>query len=270
MPGRVRRTLAASPRVTEDMTGGYRGDAGMWRRAIFCNLVLAGLACGISEAAAQVQRCADKTGGIGVGRIVEIDALAGPHYGQHTRSPKEPSFLRPKEVVLTFDDGPMPGLTRSILNTLDDFCTRATFFSVGRMAAAYPWLVRETLARGHTVGTHTWSHPLNMRRLRQELSTAEIERGFAAVALAAQQPIAPFFRFPGLNDSPAMLTYLQGRNIATFTVDVISDDSFIQSTERLIQTTLQRVEAHKGGILLFHDIKIRRRKRCHAFFPSFG
>lgn len=192
---------------------------------------------------------------VGLSRIVSIDTRSGPYFGDISKIVREPTFLAPKEVVLTFDDGPMPGLTRQILDTLDRHCTKATFFQVGRMAIAYPGLVKEVLARGHTVGTHTWSHPLSLRRLSETAARAEIEKGFAAVQLAAGEPISPFFRFPGLNDTPELLTYLQGRGIASFTVDVISDDSYIQSTERLIQTTLRRVEARNGGILLFHDIK---------------
>ncbi|WP_273827979.1 polysaccharide deacetylase family protein, partial [Providencia rettgeri] len=78
---------------------------------------------------------------------------------------KEPRFLEPKEVILTFDDGPLPAITRSVLDTLDQFCTKATFFEIGEMAIAYPSTVKSVLARGHTVGTHTWSHPLNLRHL---------------------------------------------------------------------------------------------------------
>ena len=73
--------------------------------------------------------------------------------------------------------------------------------------------------------------------------------------LAAEQPIAPFFRFPGLSDSPALMSYLQERGIAAFTVDVVSNDSYIGDVNRLIARTLERVEADKGGIILFHDIK---------------
>ena len=57
--------------------------------------------------------------GLGVSRIVEIDTSGGPLFGDITKSAKEHSFLRPKEVVLTFDDGPLPGVTKSILDTLD-------------------------------------------------------------------------------------------------------------------------------------------------------
>jgi peptidoglycan-N-acetylglucosamine deacetylase len=194
-------------------------------------------------------------GGLGVGRIVNIDTSNGPLFGDITKQPHQANFLKPKEVVLTFDDGPLPWITKSILDTLDRYCTKATFFSVGRMAIAYPDTTREIQHRGHSLGTHTWSHPMTMRRMPIEQSSAEIERGFAAVAAAAGGPIAPFFRFPGLSDSGPMLTHLQQRHVAAFTVDVVSNDSFISSVERLTSETIAKVEARQGGIMLFHDIK---------------
>ncbi len=195
------------------------------------------------------------SGGLGVGRIVNIDPTTGPLYGDITKQPRQVNFLKPKEVVLTFDDGPLPWITKSILDTLDRFCTKATFFSVGRMAIAYPETTREIQHRGHSLGTHTWSHPMNMRRMPIEQSSAEIERGFAAVSAAAGGPIAPFFRFPGLSDSGPMLTHLQKRNVASFTVDVVSNDSYISSVERLTAETIAKTEGRQGGIMLFHDIK---------------
>ncbi|HXF53778.1 MAG TPA: polysaccharide deacetylase family protein [Hyphomicrobiaceae bacterium] len=191
---------------------------------------------------------------LGVARILEIDTAGGPVFGSVTRLDKEASFLKRNEVVLTFDDGPMPGVTRPILDVLDRFCVKATFFPVGRMALAHPDLVKEVAARGHTLGSHTWSHP-KLRELPVELAGEEVERGFAAVALAAGRPIAPFFRFPGLGDSELLLPFLQLRAIATFTVDVISNDSFIADPEQLAQTALAAIEARHGGIVLFHDIK---------------
>ncbi|MET0569489.1 MAG: polysaccharide deacetylase family protein [Hyphomicrobiaceae bacterium] len=220
-------------------------------KAALAAAVVLALPFGIAAANA----CTDKAAGLGVARIVEIDASHGPIFGNLTNQAREERFLGPKEVVLTFDDGPMPGITKSILDTLDRFCTKATFFSVGRMAIAYPAMVKEVIARGHTMGTHTWSHPMNMARLAPSAARDQIDSGFAAVALAAEQPIAPFFRFPGLSDSPALMSYLQERGIAAFTVDVVSNDSYIGDVNRLIARTLERVEADKGGIILFHDIK---------------
>ena len=205
---------------------------------------------------AQPAGACDQTGrGIGVSRTIEIDATTGALFGSVTKQAREASFLKQKEVVLTFDDGPMPWVTKSILDTLDTFCTKATFFSVGRMALAYPVTVRDIVARGHTLGTHTFSHPYHLPSMKPAAAIAEIERGFAAVATAAGAPVAPFFRFPGLSDSASLLDRLQQRRIATFSVDVVSNDSFISDPQQLVTRTLAEVEANGGGIILFHDIK---------------
>ncbi len=216
---------------------------------------LVGAAAIMAGATPLLADCTHTTGALGVERIVEIDTTGGPVFGAITNRARERSFLGPKEVVLTFDDGPMPGITKPILDILDRFCTKATFFSVGKMAAAYPENVREILRRGHTLGTHTWSHPMSLPRLRFEAARDQIESGFAAVAVAAGQPIAPFFRFPGLNDSKQLVDHLEARGIATFTVDVVSNDSYIADPQRLIAHTLAKLDAERGGIMLFHDIK---------------
>lgn len=207
------------------------------------------------EPQAQSAVCTAGDGGLPVSRVVEIDTSGGPLFGNISKQVKEDSFLKPKEVVLTFDDGPMPWVTSSILDTLDKFCTKATFFSVGKMAIAYPSTLRKVVERGHTLGGHTFTHPLNLKRLKLDKAMAEIERGMAAIALVSGGKAVPFFRFPGLSDNAPMLDALQKRGIATFSVDVVSDDSYISSPAKLIETTISRVEAHKGGILLFHDIK---------------
>lgn len=212
--------------------------------------------------------CASDGSTLGVSRIVEIDTSAGPLFGAISTQAREPRFLGPKEVVLTFDDGPMPAVTKPILDTLDKFCTKATFYSVGRMAIAYPATTREVIARGHTLGTHTWSHPLNLKRLTIDKSRDEIEKGHAAVTLAAGQPIAPFFRFPGLSDSGPMLRHLQERGIASFTVDVVSNDSYISDADRLLARTLREVENQNGGIVLFHDIKAATARMLPRFLAE--
>jgi peptidoglycan/xylan/chitin deacetylase (PgdA/CDA1 family) len=63
------------------------------------------------------------------------------------------------EVALTFDDGPDPAVTPRVLDLLDQAGARATFFCIGRRAAAHPELVAEIVHRGHRVENHTWSHP---------------------------------------------------------------------------------------------------------------
>ncbi len=218
-------------------------------------LIGAVVAAIVSVGEATAQTCEDPAHTLGVSRIIEIDASAGPLFGKMSKYTREDTFLAPKEVVLTFDDGPVPWITKAILDELDRSCTKATFFYVGQMALAYPRSVKDVVARGHTLGGHTWSHPLNLKHLSLEKAKDQIERGFAAVALAAGEPIAPFFRFPGLSDSDPLLQYLQTRGIASFTVDVVSNDSFTPNAARLTQHTIAQVEQNNGGIVLFHDIK---------------
>lgn len=192
---------------------------------------------------------------LGVARSIIVDTSSGGLFGRVSKFRKSSLQLRHKEVVLTFDDGPFPRVTRSILATLDRFCVKATFFPVGRMALTYPETLKDILRRGHTLGSHTWSHPLNVAKLANTTAIAQIERGFSAVAAAAGQPIAPFFRFPGLSDSKVLLDYLAWRKVATFTVDIISNDSFTRDPAALARRTLKQLDARGSGIILFHDIK---------------
>ena len=136
--------------------------------------------------------------------------------------------LAPKEVVLTFDDGPEPGTTARVLDTLKRECVRASFFLLGRSALAHPELARRELAEGHTVAHHTFSHPL-LDRMPIAAAEAEIDRGFAAVDAALygrsdRAPRTPFFRFPGFASSPALLERLERRGIVVFGADLWASD----------------------------------------------
>src|SRR6266852_1995332 len=118
---------------------------------------------------------------MGVSRVVEIDTSGGPGFGpQHFKSY---DFLRDHEVVLTFDDGPWLNNTQAVLKALADQCLRATFFSIGKHATYYPEILKQVIAAGHTVGSHTWSHADLQAAMKKgpEAAKEEIERGASAV-----------------------------------------------------------------------------------------
>src|SRR5262249_47797300 len=116
--------------------------------------------------------------------------------------------------------------------------------------------LREIALRGHTIGSHTWSHPLSIHSMPFERIKAEIEIGFAAVSQAAGQPIAPFFRFPGLGASPEAAAYLAGRNISIWSLEVVAGDAERGATPaRITHDTVARLERLGKGIVLFHDTK---------------
>jgi peptidoglycan/xylan/chitin deacetylase (PgdA/CDA1 family) len=189
---------------------------------------------------------------LGVARTVEIDTTGGPGFGMDHY--KAYDFLQEKEVVLTFDDGPQVKSTRGILDALDEQCTKAIFFSLGKMAIGLPDIIRDVAHRGHTVGTHTWSHQDMSKKSDQEAKD-EIEKGISGVRRAVGGPISPFFRFPYLRDSKTTLTHLQSRNIAVFSTDVDSFDFKRQSAEELVTNIMKRLDKKGKGILLMHDIQ---------------
>lgn len=66
---------------------------------------------------------------------------------------------QPKKLAITFDDGPNPEITPKLLDLLDRYQAKATFFLVGKYVRQAPELVKETAARGHLLGNHTDTHP---------------------------------------------------------------------------------------------------------------
>ncbi|MGO8919735.1 MAG: polysaccharide deacetylase family protein, partial [Stellaceae bacterium] len=190
----------------------------------------------------------DKPGGMGLARIVEIDTKGGPGFGfEHF---KQYDFLRDKEVVLTFDDGPWPENTPAVLKALADNCLKATFFEIGEHAIWHPQITKQVIEAGMTVGSHTWSHKdlaRNPYASDLDLAKQEIEMGASAVHMAAGVPIAPFFRFPSLQHPPALLAYLGERNIATFSTDIDSFDFKIRKPEQVIESVMSKLEKRGKG-----------------------
>jgi peptidoglycan/xylan/chitin deacetylase (PgdA/CDA1 family) len=199
----------------------------------------------------------DKPGGMGLARIVEIDTTGGPGFGfEHF---KQYDFLRDKEIVLTFDDGPWPQNTPAVLKALADECIKATFFEIGKHATWHPEITKQVIEAGMTVGTHTWSHKdLARNPYAKDLEQAEqeIEMGNSAVHMAAAgAPVAPFFRFPDLQHPPQLVEYLGQRNIAVFSTDIDSRDFKLHKPDQLIKSVMSQLEKRGKGIILMHDFQ---------------
>jgi peptidoglycan-N-acetylglucosamine deacetylase len=227
-----------------------------WTEAVVVGvacLLVGGATAARAQAPPAVDACATRSDVLGLSRIVEVDAEKGPAFGNTPAGGFD--FLSDGEVILTFDDGPSRSHTRAVLDALDAHCTKATFFMVGRMAAAEPDMVQEVARRGHTVAAHTWSHA-RLQDLSLDKAKDEIELGFSAVARAMQGPIAPFFRFPYLRTSKASIGYLKSRHIASFGIDVDSRDFKTRAGSTVKANVLAQLRARHKGIVLFHDIQL--------------
>jgi len=209
------------------------------------------LATGALQPALAQEPCVPGPNALGVSRTVEIDTSAGPRFGFQYN---EQNFLADGEVVLTFDDGPLRAYTRPVLEALAAHCTKATFFLVGRMAVADPEMVQEYARRGHTIGSHTWSHA-KLGAMTPLKARAEIELGFSAVQQALGKPLAPFFRFPYLSDAKSLLTHLQTRQIGTFSIDIDSKDFRTRDPGTVHRRVMADLARQRKGIVLFHDIQ---------------
>jgi peptidoglycan/xylan/chitin deacetylase (PgdA/CDA1 family) len=205
-----------------------------------------------ADSAPPVEPCATRSDVLGLSRVVEVDTETGPQFGRTPAGAFD--ILADGEVVLTFDDGPSRPNTRAVLQALDAHCTKATFFMVGRMAAADPAMVQEVARRGHTLGAHTWSHA-NLQTMPLDKAKDEIEMGFSAVARALQGQVAPFFRAPYLRSNPEVVGYLKSRQLASFGIDVDSRDFETRSGGAVMATVLSQLAVRRKGILLFHDIQ---------------
>ncbi|MEP1444021.1 MAG: polysaccharide deacetylase family protein [Hyphomicrobiales bacterium] len=165
--------------------------------------------------------------------------------------------LKKKEIVLTFDDGPRAGITEPILRALAKECVLATFFAMGRSVREHPHLLARAAKEGHTIGTHTQSHPLLTKRNNDGVA-AEVRRGIASAEAALEgsgHKLANFFRYPYLARSKRTDKIVKGFGLVGFHMNIDSWDWKDQTPEQMLQTTLRRTRGEGSGIVLFHDIQ---------------
>jgi peptidoglycan/xylan/chitin deacetylase (PgdA/CDA1 family) len=209
--------------------------------------------------AASAAECPGHPNALGTSRTLVVDPREHPRIG--TMQYPETLPLDDHEVVLTFDDGPLPRNSNKVLEILADQCVKATFFTIGNMARFSPEGVRKLRDAGHTIGTHTQTHPLSMNHMSLERARQEIEDGIASVRAAlgedADTALAPFFRIPGLLRADNVEDYLASQGIQIWSADFLADDWRHISSSRVYDLAIKRLEASGKGILLLHDIQAR-------------
>jgi peptidoglycan/xylan/chitin deacetylase (PgdA/CDA1 family) len=169
-----------------------------------------------------------------------------------------------KAVALTFDDGPSPQFTPQILQVLDAYGVKATFFVVGNQARLYPGLVREIAERGHVIGNHTFTHPSDIRELTEAQFLAELVLTSRAVEQAAG--IRPrLFRPPKgkLGSRELLLAESQGYRVVLWSV---SADHHEATTPQQMAARVIRM-VRPGAIILMHDGPLPIRWRDVAALP---
>jgi peptidoglycan/xylan/chitin deacetylase (PgdA/CDA1 family) len=209
----------------------------------------------LSAAPPVVVACPGNPHALGTSRVITVTPDEFSRIG--TIQYKQTLPLQDHEVVLTFDDGPIPPYSNIILDTLDAQCVKVTYFMVGEMAHAYPAIVRRIYNAGHTIGTHTQHHPFGFEHLSMQRVEREVDSGIASVDAALGDPkaLSPFFRIPGLGRTTAIEHFLADKKLVTWSADVDTNDWWRgTSPGQIVQRAMRRLNAKGRGILLMHDI----------------
>ncbi|MCL8486953.1 MULTISPECIES: polysaccharide deacetylase family protein [Bradyrhizobium] len=238
-----------------DRAWAWVGSTSSWVALLLGALTAVGSGLGSPGAAAA--ECPGHPNALGTSRVLVVDPQEHPRIG--AMQYKETLPLRDHEVVLTFDDGPVPKYSNQVLQILADECVKATFFTIGRQAKADPEGVRKLAAAGHTVGTHSQNHPLSFNRMTLDQVKPEVDQGIASTAAALSDPsaLSPFFRVPGLLRGEAVENYAGTLGLQMWSADFLADDWRSISGTKVYELAIKRLEARGKGILLLHDIHAR-------------
>ena len=162
------------------------------------------------------------------------------------------------EIILTFDDGPLPATTPRILSVLARECVHATFFMIGARAKTSPDLVASVRRAGHSLGNHSYSHR-DLDKLPPDQAKADIQRGYEAIEAAAFRAAdtvkqhVRLFRFPSRKSTPELISFVRNRHGTIVSVDISPEDWRGQPANVTMERLHRLLDRRNKGILLLHD-----------------
>lgn len=162
-----------------------------------------------------------------------------------------------KAIYLTFDDGPVPEVTPQVLDILDDFGVKATFFCVGDNVRKHPELYKEVIQRGHAIGNHTFNHIKGF--------DYSVDEYVENVKKASEYIQSPLFRPPHGQITPKKIKRLRA-DYQIIMWDIITydyDKTF--SPEKIMR--IVRRKSRNGSIVVFHD-SIKAEKNVLETLPQ--
>lgn len=175
-------------------------------------------------------------------------------------SDKEKEKYEGKEVYLTFDDGPS-GYTDDILDILDKYQVKATFFVIGKTDEQSKRLYKRIVEEGHSIGMHSYSH--NYSQIYKSLKAFESDyKRIKKLIYDTTGFETDIYRFPGGSgnqvsgtDMSVFIRYLNKENVVYYDWNVVSGDAtgIAYSPDQLCENALEGIAEHTRSIVLMHD-----------------
>jgi len=184
----------------------------------------------------------------------QIDLLTRPDlYYDEDQGVFVPIYdLTPKEIWLTFDDGPHPAHTRTVLDALDTARLKATFFVVGLNAERQPQMLRDISSRGHRIGNHSFTHA-ELPTLTDAEIRAEIEKTDKLIAPYVTGPKILRPPFGATNARVSTIARQLGYREVLWTVDTLDWKRDMQP-DGWVQNGIGQIRARRTSVVLMHDI----------------
>jgi len=159
-----------------------------------------------------------------------------------------------KNIYLTFDDGPITGITPWVLNQLKIFDAKATFFCIGDNAIKYPNIFNNIITEGHTIGNHTFNHIKGLKTATDLYikNTEKAHRTFNKINPNFSKKSTLLFRPPYGKIRPKQTKILLEKGYAIILWDVLSRDFDTKiKKENCLKNVLENTK--NGSIVVFHD-----------------
>lgn len=174
---------------------------------------------------------------------------AVPEPVEPAESPEPADKPGGKVIYLTFDDGPSAAHTRRVLDLLDEYDAKATFFQVGEAATAHPELTRAVVARGHALGNHTWNHK-DLRTLSRRQVNHQITRTSAVLSRISGRPVT-CLRPPYGAKNARVMSVIRSKKLAMKLWDIDPRDWKKPGAAVIAKRVVSR--ADPGDVSLMHD-----------------
>jgi peptidoglycan/xylan/chitin deacetylase (PgdA/CDA1 family) len=155
-----------------------------------------------------------------------------------------------KSISLTFDDGPDPEYTPKILDILQKYNLKATFFVIGKKAELYPELLKRMDAEGHCIGNHSYSHSYFIAFYTSKALRKDIGRCNEVITqIIGKKPV--YFRPPFGVTNPNYADVLAAHHLHSVGWSLRTMDTMAKNKYQVIETVISKIQ--KKDIILFHD-----------------